>query len=155
MKEKHTNQATPLNQLLNQQNAQFQTLMRKATQHQTIDQLVSKHLSENCKTHCRVAHYDEARGQLILYAKSGAWLTRLRYELSSLKQQLMAYPEFIGLINISAKVAHPNQPTLPSQKKRSARPISSVNAQGLKEAADSTNHIGLKEALNKLAQNTQ
>jgi len=104
-------------------------------------------IDKSLKNHCVTANFSD--GILVLLTDSPAWISRLRYQIPSLLNQLQQLPEFTGLIQIKLRI----QPKYVERKKRHLHrePISAIAASCLSTLADSVEDNDLETVLRQLA----
>ena len=137
-----------LNQVLEQ--SRFRKLYAGASQLQNFDLIVKLYLPENLKLNSQVTRYE--KGDMTISVNSGAWATQLRYQIPTLKQQLVIHPELKELKNIKYRIIKGIQVNKPKQFRPMKR-LSSENAELLNITADGIDDPDLSQALKRLSKN--
>lgn len=138
--------AASCSKLLN--NAAF-SLLARARQLAELDRVVKQLLPESLLPHCKVIN--QKREILVLGATSSAWASRLRFVAPTLLKQLKNHlPTEISSIQIRTLPVESEPPT----RKVEQPQISLATATLLARTADDIDHDGLREALYRLAANS-
>ena len=93
-------------------------------------------------------------GRLIIFCDNATWATQIRHQTPSLIKQLNE--SGFNISNLTPKVKPIDSPidsisTLHNKPGRTAKPISSQNADAMKNLAEKVSHEDLGRALNRLA----
>ena len=119
-------------------------LLSQAQDLQLLLTRVRKHLPPPLEGHCRAALIKKR--QLILFADSPAWASRLRYYSRDLKSLLLR--EGMRVERVSIRVMISDTPL--QQKKPAAKRLSSDNASLIRQTAEGIGDEDLSAALRRL-----
>ncbi len=141
-----TGKLKPLKSYL-QTESKFATIRAQMQQNQASLGQVKKLLPTQLSDHC--LGLVAKPNQLILYADSSAWASRLRYFSSELITKLRH--NNLGINKISVKVVLDNRGGKTGSKERTAQFLSTENADFLQRVADHTQDPDLQAALRRLS----
>jgi hypothetical protein len=134
-----------------QNSVEFATIQAKLQQNQALLRLILEQLPTPLAGHCvGLAIKPE---QLILFADSSAWASRLRYFTRELENNLRKNDLFFKKITI--KVAIDNRKPAPKSKKRGSRLLSAENSDQLQRIARHMPDPELQAALMRLSSHKQ
>ena len=137
--------------LINQPNANLQSVLAKAKQLHHLHKLLQKFLStSSLKNHCQVVNL--RANSLVIAADSASWCTLLKYEGPKLLDQYRQ----AGVYSLQSIIFQVQTPDEIKNKKSVAKKIpllSQENAKYLLEIANDVSHPRLREALEKLGRN--
>jgi hypothetical protein len=130
-----------------QNNVEFATIRAQMQQNHSSLEQVQGLLPAPLNDHCigLVVKND----QLILYADSSAWASRLRYFSSELSARLRKNNSDINKISVKVMMDNREAKTIP--KDRGAQPLSAENADFIQRVADHTPDPDLQAALRRLS----
>ncbi len=140
----------PLNNYL-QNSVKFATIRAKLQQNQGLLQQIQRLLPAQLNEHC--VGLVEKPSQLILYADSSAWASRLRYFTRELQTKLNNKQLYFN--KISVKIAIDNRRVIKKSSGRKARLLSARNSDQLQKVADHTHDQDLRAALMRLSLHNQ
>ena len=138
----------PIGQIL-RSSREIGRLLEETRQQAEITEQIRRRLPESLRPHLVAARLH--RGELLLYADSPAWSSRLRYLSRDLKRQLQGRGQ--GVRGLRVRVALGNF-TTPGKKARIRR-LSPANARLLEQTADHTTSPELAAALRRLARHRE
>ncbi len=130
-----------------QTDSKFATIQAQMQQNQASLQMVKRLLPAPLCDHC-LSVVIKSR-QLILYADSSAWASRLRYFSRELASRLSN--KHLDINKISVKIMVDNRKVAAKRKVREARLLSTENADLLSRVADHTPDPDLQAALRRLS----
>ena len=96
------NQPKPVGAILGEASSRLEQLLGRVEILRKLDQTIKQQLPEPMHAHCQVANIKE--NQLVIFADSQAWATRLRYQRNELISSLKKSPEFARINDIEIKV---------------------------------------------------
>ncbi len=150
-----------LETILHNKNSELGVLLDKVYSIKRLQDNLNAYLDENAQKHVKLGPY--MKGQLTLFADSGAWATKLRFYVPTLLQRLRGHADFSGLINIDIKVAPhlyeeanppaPKEPEAPIEVPDMARQAFQQLAQKMREENDDESDTTLIDAISKLGEN--
>lgn len=143
------NRPRPLAGLLkDQENATLDGLIQRCRRLQQLEQRLAACLDIQSVMHCRVVNVHQ--GVLLLGVDSAAWATRLRYQLPDLLVCARRQHGLAGLQSIQLSIL-PAPDSAPQTVKHGPPELSRESALALRGCADSIEHDGLRQALERLA----
>ncbi len=140
----------PLNNYL-QNSVEFATIRAKLQQNQGLLQYIQGVLPTPLNGHC--VGLSVKPNQLILYADSSAWASRLRYFTGELASKLNNKHLYFNKIYV--KVAIDNRQTSTKSSRRKTKLMSQQNSEQLQKIAQHTSDQDLRAALIRLSSHRQ
>jgi hypothetical protein len=134
-----------------QNSVEFATIRAKLQQNRAILQHIQQILPTPLDEHC--VGLAIRPDQLVLYADSSAWASRLRYFARELEYKLEKKDLFFKKITI--KVAIENRRTIKKSKNMRAKLLSAKNSDQLQKVAENTSDLDLRAALMRLSSHKQ
>ena len=123
-------------------------LQREAEAQQSLLKQVRALLTAPLEPHCTAARLSE--GQLVLFADSSAWASRLRYLVPDILEGLRRAGVEASAIRIRVALESPSATQPPARPKQPARRLSAANAELLLQVAASMTDPALGAALRRL-----
>lgn len=123
-------------------------ILKRSQRLKQLDSLLGKVLDAELCKHCRVANIRERT--LILHVSSTAWMTRLRYQLPRLLEELRQESSLTQLQEIQLRVEPPAAPKAEHKQVRRAA-MSADAAHCIESCASSIEDAQLRSALERLA----
>ena len=129
----------------------LQRLLQQAETLSRLQALVHGHLAPALREQLQLGSYRD--GTLTLVLLDAAWATRLRYQEPRLLGQLRQHQEFAGLQRIRLKIRPPETATPRTGEER--RYLSGTASENIRQGAQEITDPQLREALQRLADNTR
>lgn len=143
---------TAITDILHQTDAALYSIQLHIQRLQKIRQIVKNNLPTPLASRIQVLNWQ--RGTLSLGCEQAAIVSRLRFMIPQLRDQLRQYSEFYGLTAIEYKVLSP-APRLIKPKQRYQRQMSAQVEGSLRQLAASVEDKKLQAALQRLARHSQ